>query len=65
MLLQNSGKLRITLITFGDCGQKWPQDSNFNEWNLAKLFHAITCSRKLKVTLIVIGWARSNMDVCF
>ena len=46
----------------GDCGQKWAWDSNFNEWtNLAEFLHASTYSRKLKITLIVIGWAWSHI----
>ena len=41
-------------------------DSNFNEWiNQAKFLDANTYLRKLKVTLIVIGLAWSNMDVSF
>ena len=48
------------------CGQKWACDSNFNEWmNLDEFLHANTYLRKLKVTLIVIGWAWSNMGVSF
>ena len=48
------------------CGQKWAWDSNFNEWmNLDEFLHANTYLRKLKVTLIVIGWAWSNMGVSF
>ena len=46
----------------GDCGQKWAWDSNLNEWNLAEFLYANTFQRKLKVTLIVTGWARSNKD---
>ena len=39
---------------------------NFNEWiNLAEFLHANTYLRKLKVTLIVIGLAWSNMGVSF
>ena len=50
----------------GGCGQKWAWDSDFNEWiNLAEFLHVNTYLRKLKVTLIVIGWAWSNMDVSF
>ena len=33
--------------------------------NLAEFLHANTYLRKLKVTLIVIGWAWSNMGVSF
>ena len=33
--------------------------------NLAELLHANTNLRKLEVTLIVTGWAWSNMGVCF
>ena len=48
------------------CGQKWAWYSNFNEWmNLDEFLHVNTYLRKLKVTLIVIGWAWSNMDVSF
>ena len=37
-----------------------------NEWmNLADFLNAITYSGKLKVTLIVSGWAWSNMGVAF
>ena len=33
-------------------------DSNFDEWiNLAEFLHAKTYLRKLKVALIVAGWA--------
>ena len=40
--------------------------SIFNEWiNLAEFLHANTYLRKLKVTLIVIGWTLSNMGVSF
>ena len=47
-------------------GQKWAWDSNFNEWiNLTEFLHANTYLRKLKVTLIVIVWALSNMGVSF
>ena len=50
----------------GGCGQKWACDSNFNEWiNLAEFLHANTYLRKRKVTLIVIGWACSNMSMSF
>ena len=50
----------------GGCGQKWAWDYNFNEWmNLAEFSHANTFLRKLKVTLIVIRWAWSNMGVSF
>ena len=39
---------------------------NFNEWiNLTKFLHANTYLRKLKITLIVIEWAWSNMGVSF
>ena len=56
----NSRKLRIT-----DFNNFWvdlvKNDSNFNEWiNVAEFLHA-----NLKVTLIIIGWAWSNMDVSF
>ena len=38
--------------------KNWHGTLNFNEWmNLAKFLHANAYSRKLKVTLIVIGWA--------
>ena len=48
------------------CGQKWTWESNFNEWmNLVKFLHANTYLRKLKVTLIVIGWVWSNMVCSF
>ena len=48
----------------GDCGQKWAWDSDLNEWlNLAESLHDGTYLRKLKVTLIVIEWARSNIRV--
>ena len=41
-------------------------DSNFNEWiNQAEFLDANTYLRKLKVTLIVIGLAWSNMGVSF
>ena len=41
-----------------------PWDSNFNEWtNLAEYLHANTYLRKLKVNLIIIGWAWINMGV--
>ena len=33
--------------------------------DVADFFHANTYSRKLKVTLIVIGWACSNMVAVF
>ena len=37
-----------------------------NEWmNLADFLNAITYSGKLNVTLIVIGWAWSNVGVVF
>ena len=60
----NSGKVNNYL---GDSGQKWAWDSsNFNEWiNLPDFFHANTYLRKLKVTLIVIRWAWTNMGVSF
>ena len=51
----------MNLIIFGCCGQKWAWGSNFNEcMNLAECLHANTYLRKVKVTLIVIGWAWSN-----
>ena len=41
--------------------KKWAWDSNFNKWiDVAEFLHA-----NLKVTLIIIGWAWSNMDVLF
>ena len=41
-------------------------DCNFNEWiDLAEFLDANTYLRKLKVTLIVTGWAWSNMGVSF
>ena len=58
----------------GGCVQKLAWDSNFKEWiNLAEFWHAniyiyiyiYTYLRKPKVTLIVIGWAWSNMGVSF
>ena len=40
--------------------------SILNEWkNLAELLHVNTYLRKLKVTLIVIGFAWSNMSLFF
>ena len=40
----------------------WSKIGIFNEWiNLAECVHANTYLRKLKVTLIVIGLAWSNM----
>ena len=40
----------------------WSKIGIFNEWiNLAEFVHANTYLRKLKVTLIVIGLAWSNM----
>ena len=61
---ENSGKLGMNLIIFGCCDQKWAWDSNFNEcMNLAEFLHANTYLRKLKVTLIIIGWAWWNMGV--
>ena len=56
----------ILSLFLGGCGQKWAWDANFNEWiNLAEFLCANTYLRKLKVTLIVIGWALSNMGVPF
>ena len=46
----------------GGYGEKWAWGSNFNEYmNVAHLWHAYTYLRKLKVILIVIDWAWSNM----
>ena len=62
----NSKKLRITLIILGGCGQKWAWNFNFiARMNLADFLHANTYLRKVKVMLIVNGWAWSNMDVSF
>ena len=48
----------------GGCGQKWAWESNFNKLiNLVDFLHANTYLRKLRVTLVVIGWAWSNMGV--
>ena len=66
---ENSRKLRI--IDFNNfwvaAAKKvrvW--DSNFNEWiNLAEILQANTYFRKLKVTLIIIGWAWLSMGVSF
>ena len=58
----NSRKLRI--IYFNNFWVAW--DSNFNEWiSLAEFLHTNTYLRKLKVTLIVNGWALSNMGASF
>ena len=66
---ENSRKLRII-----DFNNFWVavvkkvrvSDSNFNEWiNLAELLHANTYLRKLKVNLIIIGWAWLSMGVLF
>ena len=58
--------LRITLTILEGCGQKWACDSKFNEWmNLVGYLYANTYLRKVKFTLIVIGWAWSNIGVSF
>ena len=45
----------------GGCSQTWAWNLNFNECiNVAEFLHA-----NLKVNLIIIGWAWSNMDVSF
>ena len=56
---------------WGGCGQKWlwspwSQGKWMNDWmSLADFLHDNTNSRKLKITLIVIGWASSNMGLFF
>ena len=56
---------------WGVCGHKWSwpllwQGKCMNEWmNLAHFLHVNTYSGKLKVTVIVIGWAWSNTRAAF